>query len=160
MKSKHGKLALLRLVGLDPWASGAILLLMIFWATLVVTIVTADPVSAPDLVQFTLYVALATTAVAGTILIWRICLYHRVFSIGIQVQGIISANYDYRQRAGSYSIRRIQVEYVYEYQGQRYKRRTDITRGWSHVFQRGQEVEVIVDPNKPKRAFIKQLYIT
>ena len=156
---KSSKPSLLRIVWLDPWASGAILLLIIFWGTLIFTIITADPVSAPILVQFTFYVALATTAVAGMILIWRIRLYQRIFSTGVEVQGIISANFDYRQRAGSYSIRRIQVEYIYEYQGQRYRRRADITRGWKQILQPGREVEVIVDPNKPQRAFIKRVYM-
>jgi hypothetical protein len=159
MEIKPDKPSIVHIVRLDSWASGALLILMIFWATLAFTIVTADPVSASDQVQFTVYVALIATAISVPILVWRIRFFRKIFSTGVTVRGVIVANLDYRQRAGRHLIRRIQVEYAYTYQGQSYLRRADITKGWIAALQPGREVEVIVDSSHPKRAFIKQVYL-
>jgi hypothetical protein len=159
MEAKPDRPSIVQIVWLDSWAGGALLILIISWATLAYTIATTDPVSAPGLVQFTLYAVLIATATSVLILVWRIRFYRKLFSAGIQVRGVIVANFDYLQHAGRYLLRRIQVEFVYTYQGRPYRRRADITKGWIAALQPGREVEVIVDPSNPKRAFIKQVYL-
>ena len=159
MKFKHGKPSFIRIILLDAWAAGAILYLIILWATHFYMSATLDPLSASYTIPFSLKVVLGATGLTVLILIWRFRFYRRIFSTGIKVLGYVSGNYDFIQQAGNYPIRRVQVEFLYVYEGIMYKRKVDIFTPWLKLLPVGREVDIIVDPQKPKRAFIKILYL-
>jgi len=75
-----------------------------------------------------------------------------VFGNGIETSGTIQKIYFFRGRG--------RVEYVYSFQGQKYMsgnaiNRTKTTRALSD----GQHITLLVDPNNPKRAFVKEIYL-
>lgn len=92
------------------------------------------------------------TLVAIPVLIWRYRRIASVFEDGMETLGTIQTIYFFRGRG--------RVEYAYTFQGQKYAsgnaiNRTKYTRALTH----GQSVTVFIDPENPKRAFIKEIYL-
>lgn len=93
-----------------------------------------------------------TTGTAAPILLWRIYTINKLFEIGVETPAVITKISGYR---GS---RR--VEYTYRFQNIMYTSRSLLySSDRVRELERRQEVIVLVDPNKPKRALIKKLYL-
>jgi hypothetical protein len=98
-------------------------------------------------------ITLTAITVAGLLaLIWRYRLFSTVFDDGQQTQATISRVSFYRDRG--------RIDYEYTYMGQQYKSGNAV-----HKISRvtglkiGDRVTVMIDRNKPNRAFIKDLYL-
>jgi hypothetical protein len=97
--------------------------------------------------------SMAGITVAGMLaLIWRYRLFSTIFEDGQQTQATISRVSFYRDRG--------RIDYEYTYMGQQYKSGNAV-----HKIRRvtdlkiGDQVTVMIDRNKPNRAFIKDLYL-
>lgn len=98
------------------------------------------------------YISVAVTVVGLPLLAWRVLMIRAVFSDGQQASGQIDSVYFYRDRG--------RVKYTYTFQGQTYTsgaalHRTSKTRD----LQPGDQVNLVVDRNKPRRAFIREIYL-
>lgn len=90
---------------------------------------------------------------AVVLLLWRISIFTAVFNDGLDTPATISQVNFFRDRG--------RISYVYTFQGQKYRSgnavmKTKLTRN----YQVGDEVMVLVDRSKPKRAFVRDLYMS
>ncbi|MGE5597915.1 MAG: DUF3592 domain-containing protein [Bacteroidota bacterium] len=109
-------------------------------------------VSSAEAGPFFFYVGLAALVIGVPLLVMRVRTLRGAFSRGIETEGLITNLYFHRDRG--------RVEYTYEYQGRTYKRRNAINRNnRTRKLVMGTKTVVVVDPDKPERAFIKALYL-
>ena len=140
------RLSFLRMVEADYIAFISILAPVILWAVYAFSYFNGRETGT------TYTITLAAITVAGILaLIWRYRLFSTVFDDGQQTQATINHVSFYRDRG--------RIDYEYTYMGQQYKSGSMV-----HKIRRatdlkiGDQVTVMVDRNKPKRAFIKDLY--
>lgn len=101
-----------------------------------------------------LFLLLSTgMSLVGTpVLIWRYRMVASVFEDGMETPGIIQTIYFFRGRG--------RVEYVYTFQGQKYASGNAINKTkYTRVLRDGQSITVFLDPENPKRAFVKEIYL-
>jgi len=99
-----------------------------------------------------LSVAVPISLVALLMLAWRINRVFRLFSHGRRIRGVIQAIRIVRDRG--------RLEFAYELDGQSVVTWTPIHRSKRVLeLRRLQEVEVLVDPARPKDAIVAQLYV-
>ncbi len=97
-------------------------------------------------------ISAAILLVALVVLAWRVQLFNAVFDDSIQAVATISRVSFYRDRG--------HIGYVYSYQGQKFNGGSVVMRmKRTRALQPGQQVVVMVDRNRPKRAFIRDLYL-
>jgi len=106
----------------------------------------------PGAAAFFLRFAPAVTVVGLIVIAWRVWTIRSVISSGTEVPGVITGSGFFRGRG--------RVEYVYTYRGTKYQggnavQASDTTRSLVP----GRDVTVMVDPLKPKRAFVRELYL-
>jgi hypothetical protein len=95
---------------------------------------------------------LVVTIISIPVLFWRIHLINTIFDDGIQTRATISDIYFYRDRG--------RIEYIYTYLGQEYTSGNSVHRAKpTRAIKIGDQVTVMVDRNKPKRAYIRDLYL-
>ncbi len=97
------------------------------------------------------YISLALSLVGMSLLVWRLLLIGSVFLHGLEARGQIDEIFFYRDRG--------RVKYTYTFQGETYTsgvalHRTRKTR----ALQTGDQVTLVVDRERPKRAFIRDIY--
>jgi hypothetical protein len=139
--------SLFNVVRNDYGAFMAFLFPVILWGYFIYTTFAQPPVE-----NTLLYYGLGITAVFVPILLWRIFFFIKIFNTGVETSAMIQEIGFFRGRG--------RVNYIYTHQDTRYSssntiRQTSRTKDISI----NQEVTVLVDPNNPKRAIIKQLYI-
>ncbi len=106
----------------------------------------------PDMAPFFLYANIGVTLVSLAIIIRRILILRRVFRDGAQVRGRISSVVMRRDKG--------RVEYAYFYEQKEYVTGVDIHRNRQTLaLKAGERVTLLVDPIKPARAFIRDLYV-
>jgi hypothetical protein len=110
-----------------------------------------EPLTASD-ANFFLYFSVIVTLLGIPLLIWRIHVIRAIFIRGIEVSGkIMSAHF-----SGS----RGRLEYAYIFDGQTYRaghavHKTKQVRG----IQPGDTITLVVDPNKPGKALIRDIFV-
>lgn len=98
------------------------------------------------------YIALAVTFLALPVITWRFMLIRKVLNIGQETKGKMESVYFYRDRG--------RAKYSYNFQGQSYTCSTTLHRTQkTKTLQPGDQVILMVDPESPKRAFIRDLYL-
>ena len=140
-------LSLIRLIDTDRITLVAVQFPLIMWG-LYAVLVIARVERALDAI----YIPAVIAVIAALVFLWRYRTLARVFADGIEVPATIHSAAFFRDRG--------RLEYVYTVQGEKYlggaavhkNRRTAALRP-------GEQVIVLVDPDHPKRAFIRDLYV-
>lgn len=139
--------SLFRIISNDYPSLLAVLFPVVFWIFTAYFFYGGDASA-----ELFLLLSAGMTVVAIPVLIWRYRMVASVFEDGMETPGTIQSIHFFRGRG--------RVEYIYTFQGQKYAsgnavNRTKYTRDLSG----GQSVTVVVDPENPKRAFIKEIYL-
>jgi hypothetical protein len=93
------------------------------------------------------------TLLSAAVVAWRVRLINQIFDKGVEAKGTISHVAFFRDRG--------RLEYTYFYMGQKYKSGNAVHRvKKTRDIQVGEQVVVLLDPDKPERAFIRDLYIS
>lgn len=99
-----------------------------------------------------LWLAEAATLVAVPILLWRVSFIRNVIDEGIDAQGTVLDSHFFRGRG--------RVTYVYSYLGDKLQTSNAVQHNkLTAALTQGSSVTIALDPNNPKRAFIRRLYI-
>jgi hypothetical protein len=141
------RLSFLRIIEADYIAYISVLAPVVMWAVYAFSYFSGRETGT------TYTLTMAGITVAGMLaLIWRYRLFSTVFEDGQQTQAVISHVSFYRDRG--------RIDYEYTYMGQQYKSGSMV-----HKIRRvtdlkiGDQITVMIDRNKPNRAFIKDLYL-
>lgn len=98
-----------------------------------------------------LYIGIGTALAAIPIILIRILYFYKMFRIGSETSGVVQRVFFYRSRG--------RVTYDYTFQGTDYHSGSAIMKtARSGRLRPDQEVTLLVDPNQPKRAVVKELY--
>ena len=110
-----------------------------------------DPLTSTD-APFFFGLAVVATLIGLPLLVWRIRTIQAVFARGVEVRAQITSASFYRDRG--------RVNYIYDYQGQTYESGNGVmkTRRTQYL-EPGHEVILVVAPENPKKAFIRELYV-
>lgn len=137
----------LQIIKVDYLASlGAIIPIVLWGMALLMHLFNAE--AAP----FFLAVAPITTAAALVLLFWRVQFIRSVFEYGIEVPGVIVVAEFFRGRG--------RLEYVYTFQSQKYQSGNAVQAvKLVRSKEPGQGVVIMVDRNRPKRAFLRDIYL-
>lgn len=97
-------------------------------------------------------VAILFTCIGIPVFIWRIRFFKVMYNRGLEINGTIS----YAAFVG----RGDAVRYEYTFQNQKYVSGTALAPNYLHEnnYNVGDDVVLLVDPKKPKRAVIKEIY--
>jgi len=99
-----------------------------------------------------LYICLALSLVCLPLLAWRVLIIRSVFSHGLEARGQIDSVFFNRDRG--------RIQYTYTFQGQTYTSGAALHRTRkTKTLQAGDQVILVVDRDKPRRAFIRDLYL-
>ena len=97
------------------------------------------------------YIAIAVTVVAIPVIIWRILYFLKIFEVGEEAAAEILGVSYYRSRG--------RVDFSYNYKGSEYTSgNLLLVGGRVRELAAGQEVVVIVDPENPKKAVIREMF--
>lgn len=149
-----------RIIGTDYTASLAVIFPLVIWAMYVAITFFGffpgfrgrDPLT-PSVAPFLLNFALILTVVGLPLLIWRIRSIQSHFKRGVEVPGTITSANFYRGRG--------RLEYAYSFQDQTYRtgnavQETKQIKG----LQPGDNIILVVDPDKPRKALIRDIYLS
>jgi len=155
MIKKGKRLSLKRLLWTDYPAFFASLVPLVSWIVYLSWAPAwrdTGPIIKPEARPIFLGVAIIATVLCSIIIASRIYLFNRVFRDGKQVHGkIIQA--EIRRDHG-------RVEYTYIYNHQEFFSKVDLHRNaQTKALSKGDQVTLMVDPKKPSRAFICDLYL-
>ena len=138
---------LFRLISTDYPSYLSVLFPVVFGAFTVYFFITKHNSS-----QLFLLITALVTIIGVPILLQRYRTISSVFTNGTPTKGVITAIGFLRGRG--------RVEYSYTAQGERYTSSNAINRnGHTRKLRIGQNVNVVVDPDDPKRAFIQEIYL-
>jgi hypothetical protein len=139
--------SLLRIVQVDYLASLGVLIPVVIWGLVLLGLVF-DPGAA----SFFRLIAPAATAAGLILLLWRVMSIRAVFNGGDEVPGVI---------VGAGFVRgRGRIQYVYTYRGRKYLGSSALqASAITRALVPGRAVTVMVDPLKPRRAFVCELYL-
>jgi hypothetical protein len=140
------QLSIIRMIEADYIAFVAVLAPFMLLAVYAFSLVTGREVS------ITYTYTLAVLSIAGIIaVIWRYRLFSSIFEDGQQAQATITGISFYRDRG--------KIAYEYTYMGQMHKSSSMVHKIKRTVqLQVDDHVVVMIDRNKPNRAFIRDLY--
>jgi hypothetical protein len=111
-----------------------------------------DPIQGTEGAPLFLNLFIAGLVIGVPLAIWRIRSIQRLFSKSVEVVGQITDVSFHRDRG--------RVEYSYTYQGQAYSGGNAIMKtGKTQKLRSGNEVVLLVNPDDPRRALIRDLYI-
>lgn len=141
--------SLIRLIDTDYIALVAVLLPLVAWGLYaVLNIAQVKP--APGMTYIA--VAAVITVIAVVVFLWRYRTLAGIFANGIEVPATIHHAAFFRDRG--------RLEYVYTVQGEKYLGSAAVHKNRRTAALRpGEQVIVLVDPDHPKRAFIRDLYV-
>jgi hypothetical protein len=98
-----------------------------------------------------LYLTIGVCLAGPLLSLWRYSLIAGVLGEGIEVDGHVTRISFFRGRG--------RVYYLYTFQGERFEGSNAVQQnGYTRKLEIGLPVKVVVDREKPKKAFIKQLY--
>jgi hypothetical protein len=110
-----------------------------------------DPIGREGIPLF-LSMATVVTALALPLFSWRVGIIWSTLLRGTEVPGQIVSVFFFRDRG--------RVEYTYEFQGQAFRRGNGIMKTrQTEILETNSRIVLAVDPEYPKRAFIRDLYI-
>lgn len=136
-----------RIIRTDYLASLGALFPLVAWAMALVTRFF-DPQAAAFFLRF----APAVTAAGLVVVAWRVWTIRSVVGGGTEVPGVITGAGFFRGRG--------RVEYVYTYRGDKFQGGNSVqASSAARALVPGREVAVMVDPLRPKRAFVRDLYL-
>lgn len=105
-----------------------------------------------DAVQLFLFLAIGVTVIGIPILVQRYRTITSVFESGQQINGVITSIGFFRGRGN--------VGYSYTFQGEKLTSSNAINRNSrTRNLRVGQTVKILVDPDNPKQAFIREIYM-
>ena len=107
----------------------------------------------PDFMWRWKIMAASISIISLTFLVWRRSFFYSIYRNGVDVTGYIHL-------ANAYVTGGSRVEYKYEYQGKKYWRGNALTHKifFKHDYHAGDEVVLLINPENPKRAIIKEVY--
>lgn len=151
--------SLARIVWTDYPAFLALLFPLMIWASYLLLVGFNSPFNPPGDSTATsqenlriFYISIVLSLICLPLLAWRLLLIRSVFSHGLEVRGKIDSIYFSRDRG--------RVTYTYTFLGQNYTSGTSLHRTRkARELQTGDQVTLVVDRDKPKRAFIRDLYL-
>lgn len=110
-----------------------------------------DPLTGSD-APFFQNLGIIATLIGIPLLVWRVRSFQALFARGVEVPGRITNVWFHRDRG--------RIEYEYTYQDKKYSSGNAVMKsGRTNKFRNGDELVLIVDPENPKRALIRELYI-
>jgi hypothetical protein len=140
------KPSVLRILRTDYLASMTVLAPLVLWGMAIFFPIFGQTDSA-----FFVSLAGAVTVIALPVLLWRVSVISSTLINGIDVAGVISGAGFFRGRG--------RITYIYSYQGEKLKCSNAVQQNkQTNALAVGSSVTVILDPNNPKRAFIRELY--
>ena len=149
------KPALRRIIWTDYPAFYASLVPVVSWIVLLAWLPDwrgDGPVISPEARPLFLTLAAIATVAGLGVLIWRVCLVHKLFCKGVQVRGKISSVEIRRDRGW--------VDFFYIFDHKEYTSRIEVHRNaQTKGLKAGDLVVLVVDRSNPKRAFIRDLYL-
>jgi hypothetical protein len=111
-----------------------------------------DPILGTEGAPLFFYLFIVGMAIGVPLEIWRIRSIQKIFSKSVEVIGQVTNISFYRDRG--------RVEYSYRYQDQAYSGGNAIMKtGKTKQLHPGSQVALLVNPDEPKRALIRDLYI-
>lgn len=138
---------ILRILEIDYWAFIAVIFPVSLWAFL-----AYDWFIVKERSQDFFNTVLIISGVAVLGFVWRWVSIRNFFIQGVPVKGQIHRISFYRGRG--------QVAYIYTYQGQKFLRSNTVRQvKRTRALRIGDEVELLIDENHPKRAIIRSLYL-
>ena len=98
------------------------------------------------------YLALIVTVLALAILVWRYAQISSLYTMGIKAEATVNAAGFYRGRGS--------IKYIYTHAGQKYISKMTVMKSKrTEKFRVGDQIAVLIDPNKPKRSVITSAFI-
>lgn len=141
--------SIFRIVTVDYIAMISIIAPLAIWGVLLVIALSQGREKVEGL--FT-YIAIGITAVSLVSLFWRIQLIRGVVGDGLEVSGVICSLSFFRDRG--------RVEYIYTHGGKRYQSGNAIHKSpLTSRLRQGDTTTLVIDRNRPERAFIRDLYV-
>jgi hypothetical protein len=102
--------------------------------------------------QFFTFFAVVLTIFDLPLLIWRVLFIQNVFGRGLEIDGKVQETF--------FTFINGRIGYEYDFQNQNYSSGNAVrTSGRTKSYREDQQVILVVDPEKPHRAFIKDLYL-
>ena len=101
----------------------------------------------PEAGSFFIGLAAVATAIAIPVVVFRIRSYFSLFQRGVPTTGVIVNGWF-----------KGHIKYEYSYKGTKYLGRTITQNKAAAAFREGQEITLLVDPEKPTKAIIPVLY--
>lgn len=142
--------SIVRIVKVDLAAYLACVYPLLFWLTYGVMLLFIRERAADPLLIGAL---LATTVVGVLVVLWRVQLVLMVFADGVEAMATVgSVGF---HRGGGH------IAYTYPYQGQTLQGSNSVARTTrTNALKTGDVVTVLIDRHNPKRAFIRDLYLS
>jgi hypothetical protein len=138
--------SLFRIARTDYLASLTVLAPVVVWGMAVIF-----PLLGQTDAAFYVSLASAVTVVALPVLLWRTSVVSNTLTNGIDVAGVISSAGFFRGRG--------RISYIYSYQGEKLQSSNAVQQNkQASALTVGSSVTVVLDPNNPKRAFIRDIY--
>ena len=139
----------MRIIQNDFWAFNATIAPVVFWLFYALAIICKEETL---LISVFLILAITTTVASPAVLFWRYKWIHFLYENGREAKAIIHIVNFYKGRG--------KIDYIYSYQGQKYLSENFVIKTkQTMLYKIGNEVDVLINPNNPKRATIKNLYI-
>lgn len=111
-----------------------------------------DPIQGSDGAPLFLYLFIGGVVIGVPLAIWRMRTIQQIFSTGVEVTGQIKDIFFHRDRGT--------VQYSYTYQGQEFLSGNAIMKtSQTQKLSPGDQVVLLIHPEQPKRALIRDLYI-
>jgi hypothetical protein len=138
--------SLFRIVRTDDLASLTVVAPVVGWGMAVTLSLLGQTDAA-----FYVSLAGAVTVIALPVLLWRTSIISSTLTNGIDVAGVISSSGFFRGRG--------RISYIYSYQGEKLQSSNAVQQNKrTSALAVGARVTISLDPNNPKRAFVRELY--
>ena len=139
--------SILRVIQIDYWAFIAAVFTVLFWVFYLY-----DTFIRKNEAANYLYWLIGVTFVCLAVILWRYASILSIYGAGLEAKAVVSGAGFFRDRG--------YISFIYTYQGQKYQSRVSVMRTKRTArFQVGDEIDVLVDRDNPKRAVIRNLYV-
>lgn len=139
--------SLFRVIQIDYWAFIAAVFTVLFWVFYLY-----DTFIRKNVTINLLYWLVAITIISLAVILWRYGSMLSIYGSGLEAKAVVSGAGFFRDRG--------YISFIYTYQGQKYQSRVSVMRTKRTArFQVGDEIDVLVDRENPKRAVIRDLYV-
>jgi hypothetical protein len=139
--------SLLRVVQIDYWTFVAAVSTIILWIFFLY-----DALIAKNDSQTYLYWIVPFTVFCVIVVAWRYASILNIYGIGQEAKAVVNGAGFFRDRG--------YISFIYTYQGQKYQVRSAVLRTRRTTrYQVGDEIDVVVSRDNPKKAIIRDLYV-